>query len=765
MTNVLKNEKGLAVNIALAMVLVAVVMSAMVSLINLNIDDRNTFIWAKDKLQQELLIRSETIRVNLMLSNSIFSDRTVEIVGPHSVTTHAINYRRPASILTTEPTFLGDTAQINNIAAMVVTKHSRRNIPTQIYNPEWGQYKGKSPTLTYFDKFSRRQSLAQFQWFSDKEISNLTNDPNHEAAWVRFNGDDTLWGPVHSNDHIVIQNVNGWPIFHSPVTTSGFIWVMSGTNRRRATDAEKAPAFGIFRAGVKEEVPPILYTPNADLIRRNGRQVFENNPPDIAYAVIEGTQVSFDAARITILPPEPIVVYSSYPDLANAFVPNPPFNPTTNPMAISTINMTATNQPNFVGRLVGDSLWTNYVSFPQTVWTPSPNQNFNNSSMMVHTNLWVRGEVSGKFTIASSKDSYITGNITYAQTNQRPGAEGRPDDPNSPNRMDYFGLVSEKSIYLKYLYRGPDGSVKDGMTATNGTATNFYMYGAYSAQGDSDPSLGTYAWKGDGEFSYEYQHPKGSPIPYHGFRYRRDPDNQNQAIPVDFYPVYDDDGVLVGRIPYTVDIQNIDMHRLKYPPDPPVQNASPPFSWRRWPGYTGDGVGPAGAQAQGFPNVTTTYQQAFYRAYDYPFHNPIYPQPVTTITVEIPDGEPLRYEGIRWMRGTLNVYGAIAQRRRGYMRRSGTMRVDNPDTQNWWDPGEYDHFGPPFWSGGQYVFGGSHPATGYNRNFFFDNRFYFITPPDYPEVYTGAGANRMSSFDETTWNIKPPPRNWHFSSF
>ena len=755
MTKILKNEKGIAVNLVLAMVLVAVVISSMVSLINLNIEDRNTVTWQQDRLQQELLVRSESGRITFLQGRDIFTNRRVEIVGKDRVTTHTLNYRNPPAQLITDPSFLGDLTQAYQISAMCITRHSRINTPLNTNN--------RSPVQTYFEKLTRRSSLAQYQYFTDREISDITNDPNDVAGVVRFNGDDELFGRVHSNENIVIQNTgSGWPKFHDYVTTAGEM-----REFRNGQDIPLDPNLkndrNIFVKGVKEWVPPIIYTPDAELIRRNGTPF--GGDADIVLATINKNSFSTELGFINNPgSPDEIVVYNMYPDNFHPFLPNPypPYDEINNPFSLSNV----TNQNQY--SLVGDSLWTNYVTFYDTTWTVGSGYQGLNTSYYTNGSLWVIGNLQGRLTLSSRKNSYILGNITYDGTDIGLGPDGFIPSSNQYNETvnpnDYFGLVSESSIIIKYKWRKPNtegnmetfGGPAQGQSIPSTNHGDMYLYGAFSAQGGPDPELQEYAWKAEGVFTYEYQHPGSSPLPYEGFRYKRTTAGSNIAEPMDYDSIYDPvTHEEIGRIAKTVPILWADMHRFKYPSDPPVPGEPPPFSWRRWPGYKEYGVlGPPVENQNPNPvNFEGRMYVPWYFSYDYPWYNPVYPEVNT------------RGNWADRIRGTINLYGSIAQRRRGFIRRSGIVRSDNPDQNHHWSLGKFNPYGPVHFTGGTYVYGGEHSATGYNRNYYFDRRFYWEQPPDYPEIYTGSGANKMSSFDTTTWNFKVPPRNWIYSSY
>jgi len=116
---------------------------------------------------------------------------------------------------------------------------------------------------------------------------------------------------------------------------------------------------------------------------------------------------------------------------------------------------------------------------------------------------------------------------------------------------------------------------------------------------------------------------------------------------------------------------------------------------------------------------------------DIPWYNPIWPEPSTSV------GEDVFYYDGRNAR----IYGAIAQRRRGFIRRSGT------------DP--YNHPNPLDTDEELYHYGRTHNPTGYDKEYYYDRRFLFEQPPDYPEIYRGWGSNDITSFTSQTWYFKP----------
>ncbi len=152
----------------------------------------------------------------------------------------------------------------------------------------------------------------------------------------------------------------------------------------------------------------------------------------------------------------------------------------------------------------------------------------------------------------------------------------------------------------------------------------------------------------------------------------------------------------------------IDLHLCKYPP------ANPP-NWP-WPANTPDGIG----FADNFP--------------DYPWYNPIWP-------------ESLPYRE----RGNIFIWGSVAQRRRGFVHRSGNSDNDT----GWWDIENY-RFGP-LPATGQNAPDSDGNGIGYDKDYRYDNRFIQDPPPDYPEVHLEGG---QSDLEEVAFRYMMPPRNF-----
>lgn len=171
--------------------------------------------------------------------------------------------------------------------------------------------------------------------------------------------------------------------------------------------------------------------------------------------------------------------------------------------------------------------------------------------------------------------------------------------------------------------------------------------------------------------------------------------------------------VRIGTNNYVWD--KIDLHRRRYP-----QTAAAP-----WPG-----------------NI------------DFPWYNPLWPERIVTME-----------------RGSINLWGSVAQRRRGFVHRNtADSEYPNPGGNGagaiWNIPLDYTGgtAGVPvvdpilgFTGQGVNATGATGAGTGYKKNYKFDNRFSFVTPPDFPEVHVRGG---LTPFESEAWTRKKPPQHF-----
>ncbi|MBC8526505.1 MAG: T9SS type A sorting domain-containing protein [Candidatus Cloacimonetes bacterium] len=423
------------------------------------------------------------------------------------------------------------------------------------------------------------EEFTNYQYFTDIEESENA-DAGGSAAIVKFYGFDELWGPVHSNDDIWIQNaVGGWPTFHGFATTSGRI--MDYSTFQPAVYS--APMSVIFLGGYQEEVPPKTFGPGASLIRLYGIRPFAGIDADIVYVKINGSAFCSILGFKELVGIDSFKVYSWYPadaEQANAVI-------------------------NAGGNWFEDAdhIWTNYIPIYETNWITGPSGFLNNQSVWVgESKLWIEGEVAGKQTWGCADTVFIVGDITYQNT--VPGQP--PDDPDNPNPTDYFGLVSEKKILVSYKFRDPFNN----MEIDDDNCWDVYLYGAYAAIGIGDTTLyGDMACHYDGIFTFQYQHPHGSTPSF------------------------------TGLSPYTLQdtlYTYIDFHKYIYPPDSCIapnilgfnlHGGAPQFTY--WMcGYPYEAPG----YLASYPNTGPGYVYPY--GTDWPWYNPVWPESAVDIVTE-----------------------------------------------------------------------------------------------------------------------------------
>ena len=727
--------------------------------------------YSHDKVQEELLLRSEAVRLHLSLehdNNRPLPGRIIQILSPDRRTTFFISSRGQLKVI---ESFMGlATQQAFAIQSLITARRDR-----------WVARSFKSPIKRYSERLVKNKSLAEYQYFTNVEASENA-DGGPAAAMVKFWGPDDMYGPVHSNDFIWIQNAGGgWPTFHDMVTTSE--WIMDFTTGNRAILS--APMDQIFLGGYMEEVPEIIYSPTADLVRQNGIRVGSDDT-DIVYAKLAEGGFTSMLGEIILTSIDTIGVYSWFPhntDLANLVVTNG-------------------------GNWYNDSnhIWTNHIAIYDTIWNIGPGQGLDNQSVWVdEAELWIEGDVYGAMTFASADTVFIVGDITYNGT--YPGTP--PDVVGSVNISDYFGLVSEEKILIRYKHKDPFES----MELRDDNCFDVMLYGAYAAIGQGDEELyGDMNCHYEGIFTFQYQHPHGStpnfwamsPFISEEFTLRMTDTGGNgwdgaeidvlingeirlenetcyggmstQIFNVEhgdvietvytagtnenehLYEILDgDNNVVVGDGPnpgpgimYQAFLElpdvdtlytYVDLHKFIFPPN----DMLPPGI----DGFNLHGGAPVVNTTCGFPyewdayinsypnNIAGSY--AYPYGTDYPWYNPVWPESSDDIVFE---------------RGELTIYGAIAQTRRGFIHRSGTDPYNHPDGNGNPPPS------PSPWEMDEYHYDGFHGSTGYGKDYHYDRRLMYVQPPDFPQIYEGWGETTLTAFEKKSWFYKAPPADF-----
>ncbi len=512
-------------------------------------------------------------------------------------------------------------------------------------------------TNIYFQKNIKKQ-LCNFMYFLNNQSSNILF--SGVLSKLNFCGSEIFDGPVHINEDIYLENIgtgdnSGWTTFFDRVTSSGRYRYNTNSEMFPHPPQQSVEPELVFRDGLvtncrKLEVDFTL--PTEGVYYPFG----EIADPEIDIVKVEliGDVFSYRLGNIVEVDAREFTVYSSYPD---AMHPNTP---------------------------IGDSLWTNYISIPDTIWTEPQIQSIpENAVIYIPSVLWIKGTVSGKQTWISKESTYIIGDISYTQT-----LIG-----NSPleNESDYFGLISQKSIIVKYKYRIDGEPLSyDNSEGPNG---HLYLYGAFAAlgnfEGDNDAD-----WRKDGVFTFEYQHPHGAPTDF------------------------------IGVSPYTnadTLYSFIDFHKYQFTP-----TAETPY-WKKWPFANDTGI------PVSYP-YSNNNDYPWYGTTDWPWINPVWPEKNTTSTNNANPNTDVIYR-----RGTIHVWGSIAQVRRGYLYRYGQINEVNPDLGSW-DPDNYQ-FGP------------THPFTGYISDFHYDYRM-TNSPLQYFASYLSLEGKPNSIKYDTSGNIE-----------
>ena len=660
---ILRDKKGSIFIISTAIIVAVISLISSASLINLVSYDSVNLSYQMDMIQEDILIRSEMTRsdVAMRLDKDHLADRYVTVDDGDFVTTYTVE---------TDLAQWTEESNLRNVIRTLVTANRGKGVSNR----------QESPIRRFVERLVQKTTLAQFQYFTDIEKSE-NEDGGFDASLVKFWGPDEFWGPVHSNDDIWIQNGGGgdnggWPTFHDSVTTVGhFLRYNTGED----LENDQGLMEQIFQGGWKSESRYWSFNATADDIHKNGLRLFPG-PEEIVYVKLNGNTFTTWLGDVVVDSMGTFPVYSWFPaDEEQA-------------------QMIVDAGGNWYED--ADLVWTNYVPIYDTLWTEGPTGNADNQSFYTDKELWIEGSVAGKQTWCSADTVFIVGDIYYENT---PFGEP-PDEDGSENPTDYFGLVSEQKILVRYKHTDPETGERvannlDGVT----------IYGAYAAIAQGDPQIhGDMACHYDGIFTFQYHHQHGSTP--------------------DFW----------GPSPYTgIDTLYtfVDLHKYIFPPSSFIPDNVLGFAMHGGSSL----IPPLGMCGYPYedPGYIYSYPNNAPYAYpygtDYPWYNPVWPESAADMILSPTD--PLE-------RGELNIFGAIAQRRRGFIHRSGS------------DP--YNHPNETEWDLEAYHFDGNHPPVGYDKNYRFDNRFRTEAPPDFPRIYDGFGeANYLLSGE--AWVFKTPP--------
>ena len=781
--NIMKNEKGGIFVIAAAVVVTIVTFVSSATLMNMvNTDQLNTQ-YQHDKIQEELLLRTELTRTSLAIEQNRYiplPDRVVKIFTPTRRTTYTID----------------------NHKVRARTGYSVQSLIKAEREGKSGR-KVLSPIKRMTERYLNPKSLAEYQYITQTEASE-NEDGGFAASLVKFYNQDELYGPLHSNSDIYLQN-NSWPVFYSLVTTTGHFKVVTSQGAYVGLATQVAPMNDIFLGGWEEEVPEVIFEPNAEEIRQNGIEL-GNDDTDIVYVNLGTGSFELKYGEINDIETVELDVFSWFPS------------------DIKQVEEVIAIGGNWYED--ADYIFTNVITKKETLWTNINSFPINNNSFWIpNGELWIKGEVSGSTTFGCADTVFIVGHITYAGTS--PGSwpdgfsgidpgTGEPLYTGPVNHNDYFGLVSEQKILIRYKHREP---INGSNIIIDDNCNSIYLYGAYAAIAEGDIVLhGDMACHYDGIFTFQYQHPHGStpnfiaPSPYITREFTIELydsggngwDDATIDVIVNGNLILDDIYCTGSQSTFEFDVDNGDLIETQYtnggsddensytifdhegnvifsdgpPPIPgyvspmilleptnmeslytfvdlqkyifPINNYIPNA------GFNLHGANPINGNPCGYPieswiNNTLIDPNGYILSYpnsggnyvypygtDYPWYNPVWPEPSTD--------QVNQYE-----RGAIHLYGAVAQRRRGFVHRSGGDPYNHP----------YGNSNPSPWEMEDYHYDGNHPSTGYDKDYYYDRRFLEVTPPDFPQIHENWGQYNLAGFVQKSWFFKSPG-DWGF---
>ncbi|MCB5230535.1 MAG: hypothetical protein WCX83_00565 [Candidatus Cloacimonas sp.] len=693
MLKLLRNQKG-SLGIALAVGLIGILSG--VSLSSVAFRDNRSNRMQIDKIQEFHLLRSEVSRARLVLSYYEIQGNVPNlIILPNKLTdvsfgSHKSVYTAKTRVQHTDSDEYGEGYVIKTLLSAFRGERNQQNDDDS-----------RSPVKKYGENFIQSlQSMAIFHYFTDVDEA-----PDAEAGNIRFYGPDEVHGRTHSNSDIWIRqagggNNDGWPTFTGLVTTSGIVRVYPGGGTSYPKDK-------IFRGGLIEKYPKVQFDPNAKLVRQNGTLPFGGTGRDdaIAYVTMNGSSWKGYLGVIKQSGFRSLTVYDAYP----------PYDS------------------------VGDSIGTNRIPIIDTSWSDT-NGNVRGSAF-VPMELWISGVAGGRQTWGSSHNIYVKDDITYKGTEKGK----KPDNPKQMNTTDYFGLISEQNILIQYGHRDPDTKKRIRPNSDPAGEAHIYMYGAYLA---SAKGTGTNAAKKDGIVTFQYQFPKGS-TPDQKYWLS---DECNTCPNSSTGEVVS--GSVLNKRNNVVKSKNLRTGRRT--------SATRDDDEDKDKFEDGDWLTDIDLHMGFYPQ---TGDKPWDNGVDYPYYNPLWPEPGPIYPktneayagynrTQVPDEYVDILPRVVWFRGTIHLYGSIAQRRRGFVRRSG-----NPD---------YDAGPEVPWDLDEQLYGMSVGPTGYDKDYNFDKRFEKVGPPDFPLVKfeygsggDGYGSSAMDlGYYTIGWYFKSPRENF-----
>lgn len=617
MDKIIASQSG---NIAIAMLLMVIAAMSGFTLSSLAMNDVIAFQYDFEGFQSMIFLRSEAYRgqalaqrLGEVLVPIRTSERNIQVVNSAMRKTFKIQslLLNGGLLDIQEDVVMGDRKQMTEVRSLVKSKAGIGQ--TAMMNPKFSMIRKYGVYLL------ENETFAKFMYFTD-------TDASPSGANVYFYGEDLTYGRVHSNTDIWIKKTtgpnNGWPTFLGWVSTTGQVQSASGA----FTEEE------VFQGGLAEGYPYTIFPEEASRIKRRGNIVGPQyyDEDHIMYVDVDGGGFTSYLGQ----------VQDPYRENADVYYPYPPVNP-------------------------ANYLYRNQYNIRDTVWTFFSNGSSTNTSKWVNSKLWIKGSFATYQTWGAADTIFLLDDILL---------NGTPvgTDPIS-NKNDVVGLVSEKSIVIKYGYRSPVDSLRyhDALGPCNGPApgnTGIWIYAAMCALAD-----GHGVTFKDGVFTFEYQHP---------------------------HPSVPDVVAMVGGVPTT--FTKIDLHRYHFP-----QTAAFPWAKR---------------------DNTTPVEKRI----DFPWYNPLWPERVPFLErgyISVYGSISQRRRGFvhRSYYDTEYPPGGNG---------NGVWNQPIDLCGGTASPATVAHMDPvlQFQLTNTNAQGCTGSGVGYDKNYHYDTRFYYTSPIDFPEV-------------------------------
>ncbi len=332
-----------------------------------------------------------------------------------------------------------------------------------------------------------------------------------------------------------------------------------------------------------------------------------------------------------------------------------------------------------------DSLGVQYLTNIDTVWTQMGNGRVSNNSIYITGKLWLEGTFAGKQTWACQDTMYLTGDILLAGTEK-----GSPPDGYNTTTGLHTGPVNHNDYVgliaeRSILIQYGYRNFEDSVIVKNNCGR------AEDLPGDEGEG-GIYIYAamaalGQGETSME----DGV------FTFQYHHPHPGTAVRVE------DEWVLKETLP--APYNNVYAYA-------PYDNGWGPLHFFFW----------------------DERDMPWNGAVAYPYYGPLWPEPANQSYME---------------RGTINLYGSVAQRRRGFVHRSGADAL-NTGGDNEWDIENYRYGAHPRLLGLPNAPGASGSGVGYKKNYNYDHRFMNHPPPKFVPVHLEGGK---TEFDAASWYL------------